>query len=155
MKIGFIGFGEAAYELSLGLKSEGFGDILAYDPMWNHPNFRQLISQKAKQGNVELFHSPAEVLEKVNIIVVAVPANKALEVSEDLEQYLKKGDIYIDVSASTPTIKQQINDHLQDKGVLFVDVAMMGPLPVYKHKVPILASGNGTDEFIKRWNRME
>ena len=31
MKIGFIGFGEAAYNISLGLKGEGVTGIIAYD----------------------------------------------------------------------------------------------------------------------------
>ena len=35
---------------------------------------------------------------------------------------------------------------------LFVDAAMLGPLPVNKHKVPITASGSGTDQFMKVMN---
>src|SRR5699024_7797560 len=31
--------------------------------------------------------------------------------------------------------------------ILFVDAAMMGPLPKNKHKVPITASGNGAEQF--------
>ena len=37
MKIGFIGFGEAAYNISLGLKGEGVTGIIAYDKMAGDP----------------------------------------------------------------------------------------------------------------------
>ncbi len=148
MKIGFIGFGEAAYELSTGLHGEGMEHILAYDPVWNHPTYGALVQERARLAQVELLQTPEEVLGKANILFVAVPANKALEVSESLKPFLKKDSIYVDVSASGPDVKRKIQENVQEKEVSFVDAAMMGPLPVYKHKVPILASGNGTDAFI-------
>ncbi|WP_134700802.1 NAD(P)-dependent oxidoreductase [Ammoniphilus sp. YIM 78166] len=148
MKIGFIGFGEAAYELSTGLKGEGIDHILAYDPVWNHPTYGALVQERARLAQVELLKTSEEVLERANILFVAVPANKALEVSDSLKPFLKKDCIYVDVSASGPDVKRKIQENVQVKEVSFVDAAMMGPLPVYKHKVPILASGNGTDAFI-------
>ena len=36
MKIGFIGYGEAAFNISLGLKNEGITGIRANDAMMNH-----------------------------------------------------------------------------------------------------------------------
>ncbi|MEW9672494.1 DUF1932 domain-containing protein [Ammoniphilus sp. 3BR4] len=148
MKLGFIGFGEAAFELSTGLKGEGMEHILAFDPVWNHPTFGSLVQQRARLAQVELLTTPEEVLGQVNILFVAVPANKALEVSESLKPFLKKDSIYVDVSASAPDVKRKIQKNIQEKGVSFVDAAMMGPLPVYKHKVPILASGDGTDALM-------
>ncbi|MEW9674421.1 DUF1932 domain-containing protein [Ammoniphilus sp. 3BR4] len=148
MKLGFIGFGEAAYELSTGLKGEGMEHILAYDPVWNHPTYGALVQERAGLARVELLETPEEVLGQVNILFVAVPANKALEVSESLKPFLNKDSIYVDVSASGPDMKRKIQKNVQEKGVSFVDAAMMGPLPVYKHKVPILASGDGTDALM-------
>lgn len=148
MKLGFIGFGEAAFEMSVGLKEAGFEAILAYDLMLSHPVFGAQIRERAQLAQVELYIDPKEILMQVDIAIVAVPADKDYEVSESLKPYLKEGCIYIDVTASTPGIKQNIWKNLQDRKVLYVDAAMMGPLPIYKHKVPILASGNGTDQFI-------
>ncbi|MEK1832605.1 hypothetical protein AAAC51_37905 [Priestia megaterium] len=39
MKLGFIGFGEAAFELSVGLKGEGLETIFAHDVMIDHPTY--------------------------------------------------------------------------------------------------------------------
>jgi 3-hydroxyisobutyrate dehydrogenase-like beta-hydroxyacid dehydrogenase len=150
MKLGFIGFGEAAFELSIGLKQEGFETICAHDVMLDHPTFGPQIKERAKQAQVELEYTPKSLLmrEDLAMLIVAVPANKAYEVSNSLKLYLRKELIYIDVSASTPDIKRKISNSLKERGVSFVDASMMGPLPVYKHKVPILASGEGTDAFI-------
>ncbi|RAS86267.1 DUF1932 domain-containing protein [Priestia endophytica] len=150
MKLGFIGFGEAAFELSIGLKQEGLETICTHDVMLDHPTFGPQIKERAKQAQVELEYTPKSLLmrEDLAMLIVAVPANKAYEVSNSLKPYLKKELIYIDVSASTPDIKRKISNSLKERGVSFVDASMMGPLPVYKHKVPILASGEGTDAFI-------
>ncbi|KZE15234.1 NAD(P)-dependent oxidoreductase [Priestia aryabhattai] len=148
MKLGFIGFGEAAFELSVGLKGEGLETIFAHDVMIDHPTYGPQIKERAAQAQVELLYRPEEVLKQVDIVIVAVPADKALEVSEMLKPFIKKGCIYVDVSASTPIVKQKIDINIQEKNAFFVDAAMLGPLPVYKHKVPISASGNGVDRLI-------
>lgn len=149
MQLGFIGFGEAAFELSSGLKQQGMQQIMAFDPLWNHSTFGPLVQERAAKAQVELVNEAEKVLNRVHIVVVAVPADKALEVSQSLKAHLIKECVYIDVSASNPDVKRKISDNIQAAGGLFVDAAMMGPLPVYKHKVPILASGNGTDIFKK------
>ena len=148
MKLGFIGFGEASYELSTGLKQEGLKGILAYDPLWDHPTFGSLVLDRSKQANVELVQKAESVVKNVNVLIVAVPADKAYEVSNSLKPNIKNECVYIDVSASTPDIKGKISENVKKMGGVFVDAAMMGPLPVYKHKVPILASGDGTDTFV-------
>lgn len=149
MKLGFIGFGEAAFEMASGLKQQGLEKIVAYDPLWNHPTFGHLVTERGAKAQVELFTTPAEVLDLVDMVMVAVPADKAYEVSQSLKPSLKPNGVYIDVSASNPKVKQNISENIKEKGCTFVDAAMMGPLPVYKHKVPILASGDGTDSFIQ------
>jgi 3-hydroxyisobutyrate dehydrogenase-like beta-hydroxyacid dehydrogenase len=149
MGIGFIGFGEAAYEMAKGLKAEGFEKIAAYDPMMNHPTFSALVKERAKQAEVELFNSPEEVLKQFDVVIVSVPANQAKQVSESLEPHLRSGMIYVDVSASTPTTKKNIWSTIQSKGTYFVDAAMLGALTVYQHKVPMLVSGSGADRFIE------
>ncbi|OIJ13841.1 3-hydroxyisobutyrate dehydrogenase [Anaerobacillus arseniciselenatis] len=148
MKLGFIGFGEAAFEMSMGLKKEGLKNILAFDPLWSDSKFGQLIQERANKAEVILKEIPNDVVNMVDILIVAVPADKALTVSQSLFSNLKMGSIYVDVSASTPDVKAKISQNINERNIAFVDGAMMGPLPVYKHKVPILASGNGTDKFI-------
>lgn len=81
-----------------------------------------------------------------------MPANKTLEVAQSVSGSLKENQLYVDVSASTPDIKKQVANEIEKQKALFVDAAMLGPLPVNKHKVPITASGSGTDQFMKVMN---
>jgi 3-hydroxyisobutyrate dehydrogenase-like beta-hydroxyacid dehydrogenase len=149
MHLGFIGFGEAAFELASGLNEQGIEKMKAYDPLWNVPEYSELVRSRAEESHVTIVESSEEVLVDVEAVIVAVPADKALEVSAQLMSHLKNGSVYIDVSAANPDVKKQISSNINKCGGKFVDAAMMGPLPVYKHKVPILASGDGTDVFIE------
>lgn len=147
MQLGFIGFGEASFELASGLKQEIKG-MIAYDPLWNISPYKERLLTKAKSAQVTIAESQREVIQSVQVLIVAVPANKALEVSEELKDYLHEEIIYVDVTATSPDSKKQIAANVNKQGCAFIDAAMMGALPVYKHKVPILASGDGTDQFI-------
>jgi 3-hydroxyisobutyrate dehydrogenase-like beta-hydroxyacid dehydrogenase len=60
---------------------------------------------------------------------------------------LRPGQIYADVSASTPATKIAIWEQIKDTGVYFADAAMLGSLPQDKHRVPITVSGNGAEKF--------
>lgn len=149
MQLGFIGFGEAAFELASGLNEQGIQKMIAFDPLWMVPEYSALIAKRSKASNVTVVESPEEVLGDAEVIIVAVPADKALAVSEQLMIHVRNESLYIDVSAANPDIKKQISSNINKSGGKFVDAAMMGPLPVYKHKVPILASGDGSDVFIE------
>lgn len=151
MKIAFLGFGEAAFELSTGLKGEGLGSIKAFDVMADDEVLGPKIKDRAQSVGIELKGSLPELLMDIEVLFVAVPASKAIEVSENVRAHCKGSTfLYVDVSASTPKVKQEIEESLTKDGIAFVDAAMLGSLPVYKHKVPISASGNGTDELIKK-----
>lgn len=149
MRIGFIGYGEAAFEMSVGLNNEGLTNTIAYDPMWDHPDVKQLIHNRAEQASVQLLPTIQEVAQNTTVLIVAVPADQANQVSQTIAPFLTEGQLYVDVSASTPEVKRQIAENVAAEKGLFVDAAMMGSLPVYKHQVPILASGTGTDQFIQ------
>ncbi len=151
MNVHFLGFGEAAYELAKGLKEEGVTSIRAYDVMIDHETFGQTIKERAEQTGVSLVKSIKELIKEVNVLFVAVPASKAVEVNEAVcAEIQNESFLYVDVSASSPAIKQQVQQNLEQKHIKFVDAAMLGPLPVYQHKVPIAASGTGTNEFIAK-----
>jgi len=148
MKLGFIGFGEVGFEVSRGLKEEGLVGIVAYDVLQNDSVKGNLIKEHASIADVTLLESPKAVLDCVDVVIVAVPGTFALETAKQLKPHLRKGLLYVDVSAASPEIKRRIADELTETEILFVDGAMLGSLPLYKHKVPMLISGNGSDLFI-------
>lgn len=149
MKLGFIGFGEVGFEMAKGYRKEGLEGILAYDIMQGHPVYGSLVKERVQASGVTLAAAPEEVLQNVDVVIVAVPGDKALQTAESISSLLKKSLLYVDVSAASPENKRKIWDVIKGAGVSFVDGAMLGPLPVYQHKVPTLVSGNGSDQFIE------
>lgn len=147
MKIGFIGFGEAAFCIASGLKEEGIHEIVAYDAMMTHPVMGQQVHMRATKAEVTLLSNAKEVAANTDLLFVAVPSSYALDVCKEVVQQLHAGQIYADVSASTPSVKNLIWEQIKDTGVLFSDSAMLGSLPQDRHKVPIVASGNGAESF--------
>ena len=147
MKVGFIGFGEAAYNLALGLGKEGVGEIRAYDVMMEHEVMGKQIRARAKEAGVKLERSAVDVGKWAEVVFVAVPSSFTLDVCRGIKEVLRDDQLYVDISASTPTIKKQCWELVKSSGVLFVDAAMMGSLPKEKHKVPIIVSGNGAKRF--------
>ena len=147
MNIGFIGYGEAAFNISLGLGQEGLSGIRATDAMMDHPVMGVQVRDRAGQAGVALVSSAAEVAQGADVLFAAVPSSFTLDVCREVKDCLRPGQLYIDVSASTPATKEAIWDLIGGTGVLFVDAAMLGSLPKDKHRVPITASGNGASKF--------
>ena len=103
MKLGFIGFGEAAYELSSGFRQEGPVEIVAFDALWDHPTFGSLIRERAEKTQVRLLQHPRQVLESgIRAVIIAVPADRAMEAGDSVKPFLSRDCIYIDVTASAP-----------------------------------------------------
>lgn len=149
MKIGFIGYGEAAYNISFGLNKEGLKGIRATDAMMNDSVMGEQVHARAEVAGVTLVSSNKEIAQWADLIFAAVPSSFTMDVCKDIESVLRPGQLYVDVSASTPSIKQAIWEQVKNTGVLFVDAAMLGSLPKDQHRVPITASGNGAEEFKK------
>lgn len=147
MKLGFLGFGEAAYNLAEGLKQEGYGDICAYDIMAKDPVYGTTVNKRAQDAKVVLKDTVEEVVYSADIIIASVSAAYTLDVCESAVPYLNANKIYVDVSASTPQSMETVGIRVAAAGAKFVDVAMMGSLPKKKHKVEILACGNGAAKF--------
>lgn len=148
MRLGFIGFGEVAYELSRGYKTEGISGIVAYDPMQNDPQYGQLVQERADAVSVTLLPQPGEVVRLADVIIAAVPGSRALQAAESIRADLNETKLYADVSTSSPTTKQKIAALIAETGAGFVDGALMGGLTQQQHKVPTLVSGSGAEKFI-------
>ena len=149
MKIGFIGYGEAAYNISFGLNKEGLKGIRATDAMMNDSVMGKQVHTRAEAAGVTLVSSNKEIAQWADLIFAAVPSSFTMDVCKDIESVLRPGQLYVDVSASTPSVKQAIWKQVKNTGVLFTDAAMLGSLPKDQHRVPITASGNGAEEFKK------
>jgi 3-hydroxyisobutyrate dehydrogenase-like beta-hydroxyacid dehydrogenase len=146
-KIGFIGFGEAAYNIAKGLKEEGIPHIAAYDKFWNIEPQASIIGNRATEISISLAPSLSEMIKEADFIFSTVSANLALPLAQESQAYLNEEKCFVDLNAASPMTKEAVSDVIIKTGASFVDAAVMGPVPVYKHKVPISVCGNGAKYF--------
>ncbi len=152
-KVGFIGFGEAAYNIAKGLAVEGITTIIAYDKFWNVEPQASIIRKRAEEAGVVLVPSLGEMIEQVDYIFSAVSANLALPLAKEAQGFLKEGQCYVDINAASPMTKEEVSAVILKTKALFVDAAVMGPVPVYQHKVPISVCGNGAKCFTEVFSK--
>jgi len=150
MRLGFIGFGEVAFELARGFKSEGLEGFVAFEPLANAPKYGTLVRERSGAASVKLLPAPQDVARVSDVIIAAVPGSRALEAAESVLASLQENKIYADVSTSSPTTKVKIAEMIAPTGAGFVDGALMGGLTQQHHKVPVLVSGSGADRFIEQ-----
>jgi 3-hydroxyisobutyrate dehydrogenase-like beta-hydroxyacid dehydrogenase len=148
VKLGFIGFGEAAFNIAKGLKAEGLDGIMAFDKFWKGAPGSELIGRRAAEAQVKLLPSLQELVEGSEMVVSAVSADMAVSLARASHPFLKAGKIYVDINATSPMTKQEV-DKIISPAALFVDCAVMGPVPTYKHKVPVSVSGKGAKIFFE------
>lgn len=146
IKLGFIGFGEAAFNIAKGLKQEGLTGIRAFDPFWNAPPRSELICKRAAEAGVQLLPTFKELVEASEMVISAVSADKSVELAETAKAFLKPSQLYVDINATSPMTKEAANA-LIEPVAQFVDCAVMGPVPNYGHKVPLTVSGKGAKQF--------
>jgi 3-hydroxyisobutyrate dehydrogenase-like beta-hydroxyacid dehydrogenase len=146
VKLGFIGFGEAAFNIASGLRGEGLTGIIAYDKHWEDSPAAELIGKRAAEAQVELVPSQQALIERSEMVVSAVSADMALPLARASQPFLKADQVYVDINATSPMTKEEV-DRVIAPVALFVDCAVMGPVPTYRHKVPVAVSGPGARRF--------
>jgi 3-hydroxyisobutyrate dehydrogenase-like beta-hydroxyacid dehydrogenase len=145
MRIGFVGFGEAAYHIAKGLRQPGITSVAAFDI-----NVTDKVRQRAQETETRLVETNPELAKSCDIMMSAVTADQALNAAEQNVPYLTAGHLYADLNSVSPGVKQSIARVVEASGARFAEIAMMAPVPPYGHKVPMLAGGAGAPEFVEK-----
>lgn len=150
MTVGFVGFGEAASCIALGLHQEGIERILCYDSMQDDPKMKEIFEQRCAACGGEKVPSAADACRDAELAISAVPSNYAVSAAKSALEGVRPGLLFLDVSTAAPSEKRKIADMVEEKGALFADGAMMGALLKDKHQVPMLLSGKGAPAVKER-----
>jgi 3-hydroxyisobutyrate dehydrogenase-like beta-hydroxyacid dehydrogenase len=140
--LGFIGFGEAAYHIAKGLRGEGIARISAYDI-----NVDEKVQTRARETAVDLLESPAALAAVADVIISAVTADQAVPAAEQNAPHLTSRHLYCDLNSISPKSKERVASTASANGARFVEIAVMGPIPPYLHKAPLLIGGPAAPEF--------
>jgi 3-hydroxyisobutyrate dehydrogenase-like beta-hydroxyacid dehydrogenase len=145
LKIGFVGFGEAAYHIARGLRQPGITSIAAFDI-----NVTDKVRQRARETETRLAETNQELAQSCDIMMSAVTADQALNAARQNAPNLTPQHLYADLNSVSPGVKQSIARVIEDSGARFAEIAMMSPVPPYGHKVPMLAGGEGAPKFVEQ-----
>lgn len=146
LRVGFLGFGEAGYHMGKGLAAAGLAGIAAYDKYAADPKAGALIRQRAEDSGITLVPSVRALCRKANLIVALVPGRVALRAVRAAAPHLTADHVYVDAGTGSVNAMVEAGQILEGKAG-FVDVAMMGAVPLTGHRVAILASGSHAEAF--------
>lgn len=147
-RLGFVGFGEAAFHLAKGLGSEGVSGIVAYDVgLDTDLPYKETLLKRAGEACAGLASSLEELIDQSDVVVAAVPAKYTEETLRQILCFIRKDMLVVDVTTALPDIKERMEQAFSAEGAFYADSAMLGPLPVYAHRVPMLASGSGASKW--------
>jgi len=122
-RIAVLGLGEAGGRIAADLASAGV-EVRGYDPV-------------VSPGD------PAAVVAGAAAVLSLATAAAARDAVAAALPGLTSGALYADLNAAAPDLKRELASLVPS----FVDVALLGPVPVSGLATPALASGPGADRF--------
>jgi 3-hydroxyisobutyrate dehydrogenase-like beta-hydroxyacid dehydrogenase len=137
MKIGFLGYGEAARAFHEGLARDGL-TFLAYDVKLADTGSGMREAMRARGAD------PCESvagLAEADWIFSAVTADQSLLAIEPLLPHLRQGQIVIDINSVSPDRKRETSARVGGAGAVYLDMAVMAPVHPRKHRTPVLLAG--------------
>jgi 3-hydroxyisobutyrate dehydrogenase-like beta-hydroxyacid dehydrogenase len=137
MKIAFIGLGIMGMPMATNVAKKY--ELIGYDVVKKDTPFPFASSYK-------------ECVDFADVIISMVPKNEhMLALFESIKPYLRKGQIWIDMSTISPAINQKVAKELEGTGVALLDCPVVKSQPAaVKGELGIYVGGNEKDyETIK------
>jgi 3-hydroxyisobutyrate dehydrogenase-like beta-hydroxyacid dehydrogenase len=143
--IAFIGFGEAGQTLSRGLLGEAKPAIRAYDLLFDAGGRPKAAAESLGVG---VARDHVDAVRGAELVFLAVTASSSLEAARSCVPGLGKGQLFLDINSVSPQRKIDAAALVAPTGAQYVDVAVMGAVAPYLHKVPCLVGGPGAEAFV-------
>jgi 3-hydroxyisobutyrate dehydrogenase-like beta-hydroxyacid dehydrogenase len=138
--IAVIGFGEAGGIFARDFAAAGF-DVTVCDILLRGESSRGSMLAKARTANVCAWESLKEAARNAQLVISAVTASSAGDVAREAALSLRPGQIFLDINSVSPETKREISKTLEPTRAIFVEAAVMAPVPPLRLKVPMLLAG--------------
>lgn len=138
-KLGFIGFGAMAQRMAARLTAAGY-DVVANDRSHDGGTVH----------GTRMIATAAELAGAVDVVLVSVPADEALEAVADgphnLFEGLRRGGLLIDLSSVSPQASRALDQRGRTAGVRVIDAPVSGSTPeAEKGELVVLVGGDDAD----------
>ena len=90
--IGFVGFGEAAFHITKGLRQAGLQQFAAYDTNTHAAGLGEKIRRRAEENEVRLLESNAELTRAADWILSTVTSDQAAAAAEYFQRCAAQAD---------------------------------------------------------------
>jgi 3-hydroxyisobutyrate dehydrogenase-like beta-hydroxyacid dehydrogenase len=146
--VGFLGLGEDGFHIARGLIEAGIPSVPAFDIHQDTPGRGDIFKTPAATAGATLVAHNPELAGSCNLILSTVTADRALIAARQTAPYLTARHTYADMNSVSPVTKQAIALTTANTGAVFVEVAIMAPVPPHGHKDPLFAGGPDASDFI-------
>ncbi|OCB53085.1 hypothetical protein A5722_26140 [Mycobacterium vulneris] len=134
-KVAVVGLGEAGALYARGLRDCGY-EVTGYDPF-----------AKLDEAGIAQHERLADALDGVDLVLTLVGASAAQGVTEEVLTHLAPGAMIADLNTGGPELKRRLGAAAAERGVHFVDVAVLAPVPRAGVRTPLMASGAKAEDF--------
>jgi 3-hydroxyisobutyrate dehydrogenase-like beta-hydroxyacid dehydrogenase len=150
--IGFVGFGEVAARFGEALAAGG-AQVLAYDVLLDRPDGAGVLASRVR-GKAPEFVALAVLIERADIVLSTVTTDVALAAAKLSAAHLRKGQVYVDLNATSPSVKREIGALVGASGADFVEGAILPAVGVMGAKSQVLACGARAGEVAAAMNAL-
>lgn len=150
--ISFIGFGEAGWNFSAGLREVNPDlRITAHDIRFPSD---KAARDKAAALNVTAVDAVDASIAEPDMVLSFVVAKASVEVAAASAAVMREGQFYVDCNSTSPQMKQRVEAAFTGSKARMVDSAVMSGLPGNRHLVPMNLSGPGADDAADMLNAL-
>jgi 3-hydroxyisobutyrate dehydrogenase-like beta-hydroxyacid dehydrogenase len=150
LKIGFIGFGEAARAFTKGFKASNIAaEYIAYDIKTINSDTKAFITDACLELGVTNAASNADVMANADIILSMVTADSANAAALEASTTIRPGTFFFDCNSCSPGAKQKSAKAIDLAGGRYVDVAVMSPVYPNLNRTPCLFSGQNAEKALE------
>lgn len=148
LKIGFVGFGEAASCFAEALSGHADTEVTVFcEGANNRPPYTEEFRSRVSGFGAELVDDLESLVAGRDVVFSTVLVASAEEVGLAIAERISPDTLVVDVNASVPEVKQRIAAAVEARGGQFVDANLMGAITIYGHAVQLLSSGSGAERF--------
>jgi len=142
---GFLGFGEVASRFTQRLHDRG-ARVLAYDVLLDRPGGRDVLVSRAI-GPAPDFLALPELTAQADIVLSTVTTDVALSAATACVPLLRAGQVYVDLNATSPSVKRETASVIAPSGADFVEGAILSAIGVAGADAKVLLCGARASEL--------
>ena len=142
---GFLGFGEVASRFAQRLHERG-ARVLAYDVLLDRPGGRDVLVSRAI-GPAPDFLALPELTAQADIVLSTVTSDVALSAATACVPLLRAGQFYVDLNATSPSVKREAASVIAPSGADFVEGAILSAIGVAGADAKVLLCGARAGEL--------